>query len=144
MIATCPHLQKMMSSPVRALCIVNAVQQRHMRRGGSTANSTALTASLSSNSVQACACTPPTSNWFATIWQLQDNNTGNDVESAVFTDEEGSIGPDFQWAHVLSLDKFMNGLPLCLQTILMVAQCQLAWTPTTHPKQAQSRTSPQV
>ena len=29
------------------------------------------------------------------IRQLQDDNTDDDVGSAVFTDEEGSVGPDF-------------------------------------------------
>ena len=95
MIATCPCLQMMMSDPVRARCIVNAVQQGCTSRGGSTTNLTASTASLLSHSVQACACTPPMSNWSATVQQLQDNSTNNDVESAVFTDEEGSIGLDF-------------------------------------------------
>ena len=95
MIATCPRLQKMMSDPARAHRIVNAVQQGCTSRGGSTTNSTASTSSLLSNSTQARACTPPTSNRSATIWQLQDDNTDNDVGSDVFTDEEGSVGPDF-------------------------------------------------
>ena len=96
MIATCPCLQQMMSDPAHARRIVNAVQQGHTSRGGSTTNSTASTASLLLNSMQARARTPPTSNWTATVRQLQDDNTDNDVGSAVFTDEEGSIGPDFQ------------------------------------------------
>ena len=52
-------------------------------------NSTASTSSLSSNSTQARARTPPTSNRSATIRQLQDDNTDDDVGSAVFTDEIG-------------------------------------------------------
>ena len=95
MIATCPRLQKMMSDPARARRIVNAVQQGRTSRGGSTTYSTASTSSLSSNSMQARARTPPTSNRSATIRQLQDDNTDDDVGSAVFTDEEGSVGPDF-------------------------------------------------
>ena len=39
--------------------------------------------------------TNTTSNRSATIRQLQDDNTDDDVGSAVFTDEEGSVGPDF-------------------------------------------------
>ena len=95
MIATCPCLQKMMSDPACVRHIVNAVQQGRTSRGGSTTNLMASTTSFSSNSMQARACTPPTSNRSATMRQLQDNNTNNNVESAVFTDEEGSIGPDF-------------------------------------------------
>ena len=30
------------------------------------------------------------------LWQLQDDNTDNDIESVIFTNEEGSVGPDFQ------------------------------------------------
>ena len=96
MIDTCPRLQKMMSDPVRARHIVNAPQQECTSRRGFTTNLMALTASLTSNSVQVCASTPPTSNQSATIQQLQDDNTNNDVDSALFTDEEGSVGPDFQ------------------------------------------------
>ena len=95
MIATCPCLQKMMSDPARAHRTVNAVQQGRMSRGGSTTNLTASTASFPSNSPQARAHTPLTSNWSATMRQLQDNNANDNIESAVFTDEEGSIGPDF-------------------------------------------------
>ena len=95
MIATCPRLQKMMSDPTHAHHIVNAVQQGHTSRGGSTTNLTASTTSFLSNSMWARARTPPTSNQSATVWQLQDDNTNNDVESAVFTDDEGSVDPDF-------------------------------------------------
>ena len=53
MIATCPCLQKMMSDPARACCVVNVVQQGCTSRGGSTMNSKASTASFLSNSAQA-------------------------------------------------------------------------------------------
>ena len=85
-----------MSDPAHARCVVHAVQQGRTSRGEFTSNLTAPTASLLSNSTHARAHTPPTSNWSATIWQSQDNNTNDDVESAVFTHEEGSVGPDFQ------------------------------------------------
>ena len=121
----------MMSDSVHTLPIVNAMQQACTCRGGSTTNLMASATSLLSNSAQARASAPPTSNWSVTIWQLQDNNTDNNVESAVFANGEGSIGPDFQWAHVLALDKFMGGLLSHIQTILLVVQCQLAWMLTT-------------
>ena len=129
MIATCSCLQKLMSDPAHSRCIVNAVQQGHTRRRGSATNFTASTASLLLNSAQARARAPPTSNRSATTQQLQDDNTNDDIASAVFTDEEGSVGPDFQWAHVLALDMFMNGLHSRLQTSLLEARCQLAWMP---------------
>ena len=95
-IAACPRLQKMMSDPARAHCIVNAIQQGCTSRGGSTTNLMVLTSSLTLTYVQARAHTPPMSNWSATIWQTQDNDTNYDVGLALFTDEEGSIGEDFQ------------------------------------------------
>ena len=132
MIGSCPCLQKMMSDPVHAHRIVDAMQQGCTTRGGSTTNSMASTASLTLNSMQACSRAPPTSNGSATIWQLQDDNANNYIDSAIFTDEEGSVDPDYQQAHVLALDKFMDGLLSHLQTILLMAQCQLAWMLTTQ------------
>ena len=84
-----------MSDPAHARCVVHAVQQGRTRRGEFTANLMASTASLLSNFAQAHSHTPPTSNWSATIWQLQGDIADNDVASAVFTDEEGSVGLDF-------------------------------------------------
>ena len=118
-VATCPHLCKLMSDPVCARCLNNAIEQGHTSRGRRTAN---LTPPQTLFSLQARACTPPTFNWSAAMRQ-----SNNDTGSALFTDEENSIGgTHFQGANVLALDKFVNGPPPHLQTILPMAQCQLA------------------
>ena len=60
-------------------------------------------------------------------WEVKDDtrgngvNTGEDGGDGGAANEEGSVGLDFQWAHVLALDKFMDGLPSCLQIIILMA-----------------------
>ena len=98
MFATCPRLQKMMSDPARLHRIVNAAQWGHTSRGGSTANSTTSATSLP-NSAQAPGRAPPTSNRSATTRQSHDDNTNDNVASAIFTDEKGSDGENLDKVH---------------------------------------------
>ena len=92
-VATCPRLRQLLSDPAKAKRLLSIIEQRHSSRGGPISASVPSTTPSPS---QSRARTPPTSNRSATIRQLQADDTDEDVASATFTDEEGSVGkPDF-------------------------------------------------